>query len=215
LENFLREDTLDPKDIALSSHLAIHSTYLLITERKDGSSSILMNPERLQLKSRLMTWWKKDGQSEKFRYIERTKHVQDATPALRRGINVPTQFLNKVDGDSFHTALDEENRSILTRSQVLIDEDPSHLSMKSESLLDQFKDTESSHHGHKEEQDEPTISKEKLDTQQSETHKVSNEWWNQNLIIIAEILGVNVSLNQYRNGGLKSEVFTLLNYLIL
>ncbi len=172
-----------------------------------------MNPERLQLKSRVMTWWKRNSQTDKKDREERTKAGPEHGVGFSKGrvVYVPTQYLSKVDGDSFHTAQDEENKSILTRSQVLIDEDPSHLSMKSESILDQFKDTESSHRGaNKGDQEEfPNKKENKAETQQTESQKELNEWWNQNLITITEILGIALSINQYRDGGLKSEVIPI------
>lgn len=210
----------DPKDIVQEFHLHVHSLYCLITEPKEESTKIMIDAERFKISS-VKDWWLKDKEPSltnhepiirSFPNIESvTKTTLPTEKALRSEIflKTPRNTLIDIPEENNIEILSDSKYSMKGLAKDLPDLD---LSKKSDSYIEHLKDVARDRDSNDVfiEIDEkpkcPDILEEKyvfFDLKPNST-----QWWNQNLILLIEIIAFTAGIRKYKSGRTMTHVIS-------
>jgi len=225
LESYLKGENNDPKDIMLELTVNIKSLYLLVSEPKESSIPLLINPTRFEFHgdlkkggsdsrkgTRVRTWWKSDQKATNptVQPLNHEVSIEEEFPTTKRFLIQPGTPENLTENQSFHTVPDEEEK--LEKNPIQGDQDDSPQKSASDSFMEHLKDVDSSQKGHFKEDEDESINKRetRTDIPAMENRREINDWWNQNLILLVEILDTSISLKSFRNGALSTKVFLVI-----
>lgn len=224
LDSYLKGINSDPKDIVKEFSFQIHSLYCLITEPKEESTKVMIDADRFKISS-VRDWWLKDKEPS----LTNHEPIIRSFPNIE-GFNVTTKSTvlteKALKSDLFlqtpkNTLIEipEENRGgILSDSkysvQSLVKDIPDlDLSRKSESYIEHLKDV-----GRERDSNDVFIEiDEKEKTPETLEDKIlyfdlkpsSTQWWNQNLILLIEIISLTCGLRNYKSGRSMTHVYFL------
>lgn len=207
LEAYLKGEKHDPSDINVNLIIHIRSFYVLITEQKKQAEEIFHirnRPKNCEVRK----WWDQShapihptspvssptGATEKSRLLPQTpEHKTPHAPTkLIKLEETPKTFSDHIPGGRRFTLITNTNET-----------------QKSESFMKHLMDVEKDGGSNfllDENDDEIHITGGKIDTAQSEIiGKYSRYWWNQNLLLIIEILQINASINKYQNNKIMTD----------
>jgi hypothetical protein len=204
----------------LSIVLSVKSFYVLVSEPK---TKTLISPGFLRTASmpKVSEWIKASHNNfdEFIDYADRDKTISieadfvDGAPIDED----ENEDSIKQDDDDYQSAKDDYHEESLSLSKRQGRKGFTHRSNHNtalDSFDDHLKDVQDPKDKHfKDDFDEVTKQEEKHENLILDTEPNSQEWWNQNLILIVEILRTNASVIFYRNEGLKTEaIFKIFIY---
>lgn len=198
----MKGENNDPKDISMNLKMNLSSFYIMISEPKWSS-----NP--FKRASSVRTWWtqpgllagdisgKKTAESVMSGSYLRNKHSP-------KGLSPTFQDFDPLP--SVGTTPKKHNHAKMKGFDH--DHDRSGLSMKSQSFREHMGDVErevESKYLVNETEDEHEVEDDHTEINVAQSYPLLSTWWNQNLILIFEILDINTSINKYRSGRLSTE----------
>jgi len=210
LESYLKGEKHDPKDIDMKLVLHVRSFYLMITETKKYHQEkfhITNRPKNCEVRK----WW--DQSHPHF-----TQSVQNpARPPNSRGVSSPTGITEKsrllpgtperitpnapTDTKGLNIETPKANSDHFTARISLNTNETQKSESFQKHLMDVEKDAGSNFLLDENESDhDGDIGRERLESGHFEFAKSSTYWWNQNLLLLIEVLQINASINKYRSG---------------
>jgi len=213
LESYLKGENNDPKDISMNLKMSLASFYIMISEPKWSS-----NP--FKRASSVRSWWTQPN------LLAGDMSAKITAESVMSGSHFRDKRTSKGQSPTFQdfdplpnlNTPSNKKTNRVTRKGYDHDNDQSGMSMKSQSFRDHMKDIErevDSKYLMHETEDDNDIEDEHTEINVAQSYPLLSTWWNQNLILIFEILDINTSINKYRSGRLSTEGEVVILFLLV
>lgn len=214
MESYLKGENNEPKDQMLSVVLSVKSFYILVSEPKTKLPPVI-SPGFMRSQSipKVSEWIRASHNNfdgfidnvSKDKSISIEDDFAEGGP-IREDANEDT-VIN--DDDDYQSAKDDINEESISMAKKQGRRGFSHRSNHNtvyDSFDEHLKDVHDPKDKHfKDDFDDSAKLEDKQEPLTLDTEPNSQEWWNQNLILIIEVLRTNTSVIFYRNEGLKTE----------
>lgn len=229
LESYLKGHNSDPRDIVLDFAVNVKALYFLLTEPKHDTSKLIVDNTRFKVSS-VKNWWIREApDSLSHDPIVRSLANLDGLADMKTAPTIPTEKVIKseasildLDPQLVELGIIPEQKEAASgslTSQTSQKDDLVNLSDvldKSESYMDHLRDVEKEGGDNFIEEEKVEVNKMgiPLNAKQNERSEHQNEWWNQNLILLGEIAGIQGAIRTYKSGRRTTNVKILYAYMV-
>ena len=195
---------------------SIHSLYIIITEPKIDSQKIDIDHDQFKF-SAVKGWWLNGRQKSYILHNPVIKSLASVTGVTDGKSTAATEKALR----STKTQIDVSSKEQIDRNKEtiqlqnifpsVIEDDNSASTPNSESYIDHLMDVVRDAPDHFIEEEKTNIQSESLlaNCMAKEMPVEVNEWWQQNLILLVEIIDANIGVRKYKGGRIVTEVKNL------